>query len=269
MAFILSKQIKRYIIMLTCSCLILTVCFLTKSIDMFDYLYYLLLTIFFLAPVLFKISHNSNYKAKIRALPVRRHLIFYSLAFSLTLFLFKMLLITALGYDNPEHIKEQSICHYIYVILFGGILGPIIEEFIFRGFLLSWLQRFGKQFAIIITAIVFGVLHGKDIIPHIAAGIMYASFAFHFNSIIPGIILHAGKNILGYILLQSNIIFIISGNLLLSLDGNLTFLLIALFFSLLLMIFIVLRMIKYPPSDKDLHSIDAIREDIASDSIHR
>ena len=45
------------------------------------------------------------------------------------------------------------------MFLYAGIVGPIIEELVYRGLVLKSLEKYGKVFAIIVSSIVFGVMH--------------------------------------------------------------------------------------------------------------
>lgn len=46
-------------------------------------------------------------------------------------------------------------------LLFAGVLGPIAEEFIFRKVLIDALHRYGDAVAILVSALVFGLMHGN------------------------------------------------------------------------------------------------------------
>lgn len=47
--------------------------------------------------------------------------------------------------------------------LYVCLLGPITEELIFRGFLLRSTERYGKRFAVLSSALLFGLFHGSPI----------------------------------------------------------------------------------------------------------
>ena len=47
------------------------------------------------------------------------------------------------------------------MFLYSAILAPIAEEVLFRGFVLRSLQPYGKRFAILGSAILFGLFHGN------------------------------------------------------------------------------------------------------------
>lgn len=49
------------------------------------------------------------------------------------------------------------------MIFYSVIVAPFCEEFIYRGILLHSLERYGKYFAIIISALIFGLMHGNAV----------------------------------------------------------------------------------------------------------
>lgn len=51
----------------------------------------------------------------------------------------------------------------VSMVLYVGIVAPIAEEIIYRGFVLKSLTRFGKWFAIVVSSILFGLVHGNII----------------------------------------------------------------------------------------------------------
>ena len=51
----------------------------------------------------------------------------------------------------------------ISMFLYMGLLAPIAEEILFRGLLLRMLRPYGKRFAILSTAFLFGIFHGNII----------------------------------------------------------------------------------------------------------
>lgn len=55
--------------------------------------------------------------------------------------------------------SAQSVTISMY--LYAGILGPIVEELIFRGAVLRSLEKYGKVFAIVVSSILFGLFHGN------------------------------------------------------------------------------------------------------------
>ena len=80
---------------------------------------------------------------------------------------------------------------FIYI----SFLGPIAEELLFRGIVLRTLQPWGKQTAIILSALVFGLFHGNVVqIPFaFAVGVVLGYVAME-HSIIWAIVLHIINN---------------------------------------------------------------------------
>ena len=83
-------------------------------------------------------------------------------------------------------------------ILYGAIFGPIAEEIGFRGILLGGLlkSRCRPWFAILISALLFGVLHQFPLafFGSIVFGVIVGWLYWRTNSIIPGIIVHIVNN---------------------------------------------------------------------------
>ncbi len=82
------------------------------------------------------------------------------------------------------------------MFIYAGIVAPIIEELIFRGFALKFLEKYGKNLAIVVSSLLFGVMH---------ANLPQAIFAFFVGlvlgyvaskySIIWSIVLHILNNL--------------------------------------------------------------------------
>ncbi len=49
----------------------------------------------------------------------------------------------------------------ISMFLYSALVAPIGEEIVYRGFVLRYLQRYGRWFAIFVSAVLFGVMHGN------------------------------------------------------------------------------------------------------------
>ncbi|PCF45030.1 CPBP family intramembrane glutamic endopeptidase [Staphylococcus delphini] len=134
--------------------------------------------------------------------------------------------------------KKDYIAMVISVIFISGIVSPIVEEIIFRGVLLKYIEDKTNIFiAIISTSVLFSLVHlfngklvGLDfyllIIAGTIAGIMYGIACYKYSSIWASILLHMFWNLGGifvitnskedYGILQyiinSNNVFITGGN---------------------------------------------------------
>ena len=69
------------------------------------------------------------------------------------------------------------------MLLYAGFFGPITEEFFFRGAGLRGLERYGKIFAIVMTAILFGLFHANFDQLFFASiiGLGFGYIAFEYN----------------------------------------------------------------------------------------
>lgn len=81
---------------------------------------------------------------------------------------------------------------FAYVIL----LGPLCEELLYRGVIITLLRPYGKGLAVFFSALFFGAMHGN--IPQFASafagGLVFAAVAVKYNSIIPTIVIHILNN---------------------------------------------------------------------------
>ena len=71
-------------------------------------------------------------------------------------------LFNGLGYSLEESVKQatsvdSSLAMWIYV----GFFAPLLEELVFRGFVLRRIRSYGKRFAILFSAMIFGVMHAN------------------------------------------------------------------------------------------------------------
>jgi membrane protease YdiL (CAAX protease family) len=99
----------------------------------------------------------------------------------------------------------------IAVVLLIGIVGaPLIEELFFRGLLLRGLvDRVPRELAIVLQALVFGLLHASPVrgisnVNVVAAtatlGIVVGVTAAHYRRLGPGMVAHATQNTLALLL---------------------------------------------------------------------
>lgn len=86
----------------------------------------------------------------------------------------------------------QNVIIFIYVV----IIGPIFEEFMYRGFILNAMAPANRRFAVIVSALMFSLMHGNFAqIPNtFAVGIIWGYLAVKTGSIIPSVIAHIIMN---------------------------------------------------------------------------
>lgn len=133
----------------------------------------------------------------------------------------------------------NNYSNIIIIIITTGILGPILEELVFRGIVYKKLKKLVKPLAaLIITGLLFGLFHG-NIIQFLYAFllnfILVKSYEKEENILVP-IIIHSSANIITTLVLS----FIIKLNLLY------TFILCFIF------ILILIVLLKFMYNDKNI-----------------
>ncbi len=67
-----------------------------------------------------------------------------------------------LGYSISGHMEmATSVGNSFSMIFYASIIAPVFEEIIFRGVVLRRLENYGKVFAIVVSAILFGFMHAN------------------------------------------------------------------------------------------------------------
>ncbi|MBW8323707.1 MAG: CPBP family intramembrane metalloprotease [Prolixibacteraceae bacterium] len=102
-------------------------------------------------------------------------------------------------YFSPNHTAVINI-GFIYYL--GAILiGPIVEELMFRGIILNGMLDNYKNSrkAIILSALIFGLIHVKiiQVIPALFWGLVFGYFFYRTKSILLCILLHVTANASG------------------------------------------------------------------------
>ncbi|MBV9419693.1 MAG: CPBP family intramembrane metalloprotease [Alphaproteobacteria bacterium] len=101
---------------------------------------------------------------------------------------------------------------FIMSVLVVSVLAPLVEEFLFRGLLMRWLQQVGGiSVAVAVSSLLFGLLHGQFFIHPGAQGILFtvqltgagvalAVTAYRTGSLRTSFVLHAAYNFTATIL---------------------------------------------------------------------
>lgn len=126
---------------------------------------------------------------------------------SLALLVLVALLVPSFNSNQPQDVGLQNP-HGTWQLVFGFIslvvLTPIYEETIFRGMLFTGLRRNASfAFSAVLSATVFAFLHGQwnVAIDTFALGLTLAYLVEKTNSVVPGMVLHATKNLVAFIFL--------------------------------------------------------------------
>ncbi len=95
---------------------------------------------------------------------------------------------------NP--VVEMAMDFTPSMLIYACIVGPIMEELMFRGFLLKRARLFGDRTAVVYTAVMFGLMHGNisQFLYATAIGLIFGYVAVKTNSIRYTILLHIAVN---------------------------------------------------------------------------
>ncbi|MDO8603250.1 MAG: type II CAAX endopeptidase family protein [Candidatus Omnitrophota bacterium] len=128
-----------------------------------------------------------------------------------------MMLLNAIGYKFPAQpvfdmfLEEKRSNVILFLTVFVSILGPIIEEVFFRGFLYSAARkRFGVLSGALLSAVLFSILHTNiaGFIPIMILGILMAFLYETTGSLIAPITVHIVHNsiIVGFVFFIKQVI---------------------------------------------------------------
>lgn len=111
-----------------------------------------------------------------------------------------LLLMWVIGLVQGEGITSpvESIMAYPVVLsaLLGCVVAPVLEELVFRGLLLSRLRPYGERFAMVSSALAFGLFHGNlhQFFYAFAIGLVLAYVVLKTNCLWQTMLLHAMLN---------------------------------------------------------------------------
>lgn len=149
--------------------------------------------------------------------------------------------------ENPvENILEGTPLWLIFIIVV--LIGPIVEEFIFRGLIIDRIRPYGELAAILFSGIIFGVFHGNfsQFFYSAAVGIVLAYIYIRTMKLVYPAILHMLFNFsLGFLPL---LIEKISLNTFNSFYGEL----LQLYYGMFVLVFTVVGIVYFAVSRKKL-----------------
>ncbi len=93
--------------------------------------------------------------------------------------------------------ESHNVVDNILYIISVAIIPALTEEFAFRGIILHKLRKYGDAYAVFISALLFGLLHGNIVqIPFaFTVGIAVGFITIKTGSILPAIIVHFLNNL--------------------------------------------------------------------------
>ena len=102
--------------------------------------------------------------------------------------------------------QKFNLYEFIVSVLCVAVFVPLVEEYVFRGVLFSYLSRYGLHFGIVASAVVFGIAHISPVqsVYAFVFGILSATLVAVTGNIKTSVIFHSLNNfltvVLGYIM---------------------------------------------------------------------
>lgn len=164
--------------------------------------------------------------SKKQSITIKTIVIFYVLMQGLQLFgsyiLIPMDMIAGyMGYNFDEAMSVANDSSVLLsAFLYSVVIAPVGEEILCRGILMGYLEKYGKAFSVLITAMLFGLLH-QNIVQFpitMMIGVLFGYLAQRY-SLMAAIVLHVLNNlsveITGYLGSKFEIVFLIDSMFLL------------------------------------------------------
>jgi len=162
-----------------------------------------------------------KYREKLSSLGIARQGFYKNVLSGITAYMFilpilaavlilSMLLLDAIGYKSPPQpvfdifFEEKRSNVILLLTIFVSILGPVIEEIFFRGFLYSAVRkRFGVIIGVLLSSALFSMLHTNiaSFIPIMILGVLMAFLYETTSSLVAPMTVHILHNsiILGFV----------------------------------------------------------------------
>ena len=124
---------------------------------------------------------------------------------ALVLFLRVLNRLVVLPAQSTQGLEHVPLPTAAALVVMGALFAGVVEEAAFRGYMQGPIEkRHGPAVAILVTGTFFGLLHFVHpettlaLMPfYMAVSVVYGSLAHLTGSILPGVVLHAGGNMLG------------------------------------------------------------------------
>lgn len=109
---------------------------------------------------------------------------------------------SGMGMAEVDFSYFSSAKSTIAVALYTCILAPVTEELLFRGFLMKTLSKVSIRFGIVVSALLFGLMHGNisQFILGFLVGMFLGKIDVRHNSLMPSILVHAAINTTSFVL---------------------------------------------------------------------
>lgn len=92
---------------------------------------------------------------------------------------------------------EKSWVNLIVYVISVAVIPAMTEEFLFRGVLLGILKKYGESFAVVTSALLFGLMHQNFVqLPFaFVGGLVFGYITIYTGSIVPAMAVHFANNL--------------------------------------------------------------------------
>lgn len=96
-------------------------------------------------------------------------------------------------------IHDNAAWSVIIMYFYACLLGPLLEELLYRGVILQGMRKYNERLAIVVSALIFGLMHQnyQQFILAFALGLVLATVTLKYESIVPAVITHVIVNTTG------------------------------------------------------------------------
>ncbi|RHB08607.1 CPBP family intramembrane glutamic endopeptidase [Holdemanella biformis] len=107
---------------------------------------------------------------------------------------------------SPDFSLSGGFLYNLFTFISVVILAPIFEELIFRGMILQVLSKYNKVFAILVTSLLFGLLHLNmtQAVPAFFMSLILCYMCLKTDSLLVTILAHVGNNLLALMSVYSD-----------------------------------------------------------------
>lgn len=112
---------------------------------------------------------------------------------------------------SPDFSLNGGFLYNLFTFINVVLLAPIFEELIFRGMILQVLSKYNRIFAILVTSLLFGLLHLNmtQAVPAFFMSLVLCYMCLKTDSILVTILAHAGNNFLALMSVYSDTMVLI------------------------------------------------------------
>lgn len=98
--------------------------------------------------------------------------------------------------------QNNSAWSLLLMYFYACLLGPLLEELLYRGVILQGMKKYNERFAIILSALIFGLMHQnyQQFILAFLLGLVLAAVDLRSGSIVPSIVMHIIVNTSGVLM---------------------------------------------------------------------